>query len=58
MIQSNFNMVQLLKEKQLIWGKAAFLQARAADKIEEQEKPFLRVSMEISNTLPKVGIKK
>lgn len=57
MIQNNFDMLQLLKEKQLTWGKAAFLKAQGAVKIEEQEKPLLRVSMEICNNLSNVDIK-
>ena len=57
-IQNIFNLLQLSKEKQFTRGKTAFLQAQKAQKIQEQEKPLLKVSMEISKNLPKADLKK
>ena len=51
-------MLQLLKENQFTWRKAAFLQAQKVKKIQQQRKPLLKLSMEISKNLPKIDLKK
>ena len=51
-------MLQLSKEKQFTRGKTTFLQVQKSQKIQEQEKPLLKVSMEISKNLPKADLKK
>ena len=47
-IKNILNMLQLSKEKQFTWEKANFLQAQKTEKIQEQEKHWLKISMEIS----------
>ena len=42
-------MLQLSKEKQFTWEKAA--KAQKVENIQEQEKPLIKVSMEISTNL-------